>query len=92
MLMARVLRLCIARYQGCLQLDLMIVRVGQRGMDLGQCQVRILLDDLRCTLAMGYVIRDNVNDPMTSLVNARHPTRIHGNVWIDHGFTHNTVA
>jgi hypothetical protein len=47
---------------------------------------------LRCAIAMGYVIRDNVNDPMTSPVNARHPTRIHGNVWIDHDLTHNILA
>jgi hypothetical protein len=29
---------------------------------------------------------------MTSPVNARHPTRIHSDVWIDHGLTHHTLA
>ena len=76
MMVAPVLRLCIARHQGCLQIGLMIVIVCQRSVDLGQGQVRILLDDLRCAIAMGYVVRDNINDPMTSLVDARHSTGI----------------
>jgi hypothetical protein len=29
---------------------------------------------------------------MTRAVNARHPTRIHRDVWIDHGLTHYTLA
>jgi hypothetical protein len=92
MMAACVLRLCIARYQGCLQLDLMIVIVRYSGVDLGQGQLRILLDNVRYTLVRGYVIRDQVNDPMTSPVKARHPTRMHGNGWIDRGLTHNTLA
>jgi hypothetical protein len=63
MMAACVLCLCIARYQGCLQLDLMIVIVRYSGVDLGQGQLRILLDNVRYTIAMGYVIRDNVSDP-----------------------------
>jgi hypothetical protein len=92
MMAACVLRLCIARYQGCLQLDLMIVIVRYSGVDWGQGQLRILLDNVRYTLVRGYVIRDQVNDPMTSPVKARHPTRMHGNGWIDRGLTHNTLA
>jgi len=92
MMAACVLRLCIARYQGCLQLDLMIVIVRYSGVDLGQGQLRILLDNVRYTLVRGYVIRDQVNDPMTSPVKARHPARMHGNGWIDRGLTHNTLA
>jgi hypothetical protein len=92
MMAACVLRLCIARYQACLQLDLMIVIVRYSGVDLGQGQLRILLDNVRYTLVRGYVIRDQVNAPMTSPVKARHPTRMHGNGWIDRGLTHNTLA
>jgi hypothetical protein len=29
---------------------------------------------------------------MTSPINARHPTRIHRDVWIDHDLTHHTLA
>src|SRR5262245_17885198 len=86
--MARVLRLRIARHQGCIQLGLMIVIVRQRSVDLGRCQVRILLDDLGCTIAMGYVIRDNVNYPVASPVNARDSVGIKGDVWVGHGLTH----
>ena len=67
-------------------------RLRYSGVDLGQGQLGILLDNVRYTLVRGYVIRDQVNDPMTSPVKARHPTRMHGNGWIDRGLTHNTLA
>ena len=92
MMVARVLCLRIARHQGCIQLGLMIVIVRQCSVDLGWCQVWILLDDLRCTIAMGHVIRDDVNDPVARPVNARYPTEIDSDVWVSHCLTRTTLA
>src|SRR5262245_51261932 len=84
MMATLLLRLRIARHEGGVHLVLVIVIVRQRGVDLGQCQVRILLDDLRRTVTVGHVIRDNVNHSMACPVDARHPPGGDGDVRIDH--------
>ena len=66
----------------------MIVIVRQSSVHLGWRQIRILLNDLRCTIAMGYVIRGNVNDPMAGAVNTRDTVRIERDVWRGHCVTH----
>ena len=46
MVTALLLYLRIARHESGVHLVLVIVIVRQRGVDLGRCQIRILLDDL----------------------------------------------
>ena len=62
----------------------------QRG--LGLVSGLDTVDDLRCTIAMGDVIRDEVYYPVASPVNARHPTGIDGDVWVGHCLIHSMLA
>jgi hypothetical protein len=67
---------------------LMIVIVRERSMDLGWCQIGILFDDLRRTIAMGHVIRDDVDYPMTGAVDARDSAVVQSDVGIWYVLTH----
>ena len=58
--------------------------VGEGGVHLRQCQIRILLDDLGGTLAMGHVIRNDVHHPVAGAVNTQDPTRIDCEMRIRH--------
>ena len=46
--------------------------------------LRILLDDLRGTVPMGHVIRDDINHAVAGAVNAQDPTRIDREMGIAH--------
>ena len=74
MVTALLLYLRIARHESGVHLLLVIVIIRQRGVDLGRCQIRILLDNLRRTVTVGHMIRDNVDHPMACPVDARHPS------------------
>ena len=74
MAVALLLDLCVAGVEGVL----MIIIVGQRGMDLRRRQVGILLDDLRRTVAMHHVIGDEVDDAMAGAVETRDPAGVQG--------------
>jgi hypothetical protein len=50
----------VACDQGGVHRVLMIIIVRERSVHLGRCQVGILLDDLRRTVAMRHVIGDDV--------------------------------
>jgi hypothetical protein len=83
-LVPSVLRLDIARHQGGVQLVLVIVIVREGGVHLRQGEIRILFDDLGSTIAMGHVIRNDVNHSVTSAVNAQDPARIDREMRIGH--------
>jgi hypothetical protein len=82
MALTLVLDLRIAGDEGGVHRLLMIVIVGERGMDLRWRQVGILLDDVRRTVAMRHVIGDEVNDPMAGAVEARDPAGVQDDVGI----------
>jgi hypothetical protein len=67
---ALLLSLRVVCDEGGVHRVLMVVMVRERGMDLGRRQVGILLDDLRCTVAMSHVISDDVDHPMAGAVDA----------------------
>ena len=62
----------------------MIIIVREGGVHLRQRQIRILLDDLGRTVAMGHVICDDINHPVAGAVNTQDPTRIDCEMRIRH--------
>lgn len=74
------LGLRIAGDEGGVEGVLMIVIVREGGMDLGQRQIRIRLDDVRRTVAVSYVIGDDVEHPMAGAIEARNPAGFQGDV------------
>jgi hypothetical protein len=67
------LGLCIAGDEDGVEGVLMIIIVGQRGMDVRRRQVGIRLNEVRRTVAMHHVIGDEVDHPMAGAVEARDP-------------------
>ena len=79
-----VLRFGVTRDEGGIHRLLVIVIVRQRSMNLGRRQVWIVHHDLRGTLAMRNMIRDNVDYPVPGSVYAGSPLRVEGDVGISH--------
>jgi hypothetical protein len=78
--LALLLGLRIAGDEGGVEGVLMIVIVREGGMDLGQRQIRIRLDDGRRPVAVSDVIGDDVEHPMAGAVEARNPAGVQGDV------------
>ena len=65
---------------------LVIVVIGESGVNLGGGQVRIVHHDLRCAVAMGDVIRNNIDHPVSGSVYAGPTPSIEGDMGIDYIF------
>lgn len=70
----------IVRDESRIHRVLMIVVVRECGMDLGRRQVGVLLDDVCRTVAMRYVIGDDVQHPMAGVVDARDSSAVESTV------------
>ena len=82
------LALCsvITRAQSRIHGFLVVVIIGESGMNLGGRQVRIVHDDLRCAVAMCDVIRNNIDDPVSGSVYAGTTSSIESDVRINDVF------
>ena len=76
------LDLRITRDEGRIEGVLVIIIVGEGGIDLRQGEIGILLDNLCCTVPMGHMISDQVEYPMTSAVNTGHFMSVHGDMGV----------
>ena len=82
------LALCsvITRAQSRIHGFLVVVIIGESGMNLGGRQVRIVHHDLRCAVAMCDVIRNNIDDPVSGSVYAGTTPSIESDVGINDVF------
>lgn len=84
MLVALALCCAITRAQSRIHGFLVVVIIGESGMNLGGGQIRIVHHDLRCAVAMSNMIRSNIDDPVPGSVYAGATPSIEGDMGIDY--------